>query len=339
MTFMAEEFKFQEKFITQLKAVVPPNISLADELADVLKISTDSVYRRLRCQSTFSFDEVASISKHFGITLDGLLQIDSLQVSFNFNPLYDNTNNFSKYLANMSTYLHEVSLIPNSKIIYAAEDVPFFRHFNYPTLSSFKSFYWSRAVLNSANFQGKKFNPDLVPQELINLNKSTYNSYTQINSIEIWTEETLTSTLKQVEFFWESDLFENQIHAIQVVDEISQMMDDLKSECEDSYKNSLQKKGEFMLYNAEVLIGNNCVLIEPGSSKMSDQIFIGINTFNSISTYNAAFVNETKLWMENLIKKSLLLSGTAEKQRARFFKKMENQIENLRSKVSVANSN
>jgi hypothetical protein len=33
--------------------------------------------------------------------------------------------------------------------------------------------------------------------------------------------------------------------------------------------------------------------------------------------------------MENLTKKSLQLSGTAEKQRARFFKKMNEQIDAL----------
>lgn len=337
---MNDGFQFQEKFVAQLKATVASNISLADELADLLKVSTDSIYRRLRCQSAFSFDEVAIISQKFGVSVDGLLNLDSLQVSFNFNPMYEEKSNFGKYLKWFSQYLTELANTPGTRIIYAAEDVPLFRHFNFPNLSAFKSFYWSKAVLNSEFFIGKKFNPAIVPQEIIDINKKTYDSYCQINSIEIWTEETLTSTLKQVEFFWESDLFENRDQVLLVINEIRQMMDELKSDCENSYKNNPSKRGEFMLYNSEVMIGNNCVSIEPGVSKLSERVFLGHNTFNSISTYNAAFTRETRLWMENLTKKSLQLSGTAEKQRARFFKKMDDQISVLeRNVMGVATSN
>ena len=336
---MNDGFQFQEKFVAQLKSLIAPNISLADELADLLNVSTDSIYRRLRCQSGFSFDEVATISKKFGVSVDGLLAADSLQVNFNFNPMFEEKSNFGKYLKWFSDYLTQLAAIPGTRIIYAADDVPLFRHFNYSNLSAFKSFYWSKAVLNSEFFQGKKFNPDIVPQEIIDINKKTYNAYSQINSIEIWTEETLISSLKQVEFFWESDLCENSDQALLVTDEMRQMMDELKTNCENSYKNDPNTRGQFMLYNSEVMIGNNQVLIEPGDSKMGQRVFLGHNTFNSISTYNASFVKETKLWMENLTKKSLLLSGTAEKQRAKFFKKMEDQISALERNIrGVASS-
>lgn len=336
---MNSGFEFQEKFVAQLKGSIAPNISLADELADLLKVSTDSIYRRLRCQSGFSFDEVAVISKKFGVSVDGLLAVDSLQVNFNFNPMFEEKSNFGKYLIWFSEYLSQLAKISGTRIIYAADDVPLFRHFNYSNLSAFKSFYWSKAVLNSEFFQGKKFNPDIVPQEIIDINKKTYNAYSQINSIEIWTEETLISTLKQVEFFWESDLFEDTAQALLVAEEIRQMMDELKLNCENSYKNDPNIRGQFMLYNSEVMIGNNQVLIEPGDAKMGERVFLGHNTFNSISTYNAAFVRETRLWMENLTKKSLLLSGTAEKQRAKFFKKMDDQISVLERNIrGVASS-
>lgn len=336
---MNSGFEFQEKFVAQLKGSIAPNISLADELADLLKVSTDSIYRRLRCQSGFSFDEVAIISKKFGVSVDGLLAVDSLQVNFNFNPMFEEKLNFGKYLIWFSEYLSQLAKIPGTRIIYAADDVPLFRHFNFSNLSAFKSFYWSKAVLNSEFFQGKKFNSNIIPQEIIDINKKTYKAYSQINSIEIWTEETLISTLKQVEFFWESDLFEDTAQALLVTEEIRQMMDELKMNCENSYKNDPDLRGQFMLYNSEVMIGNNQILIEPGDAKMGERVFLGYNTFNSISTYNASFVKETRLWMENLTKKSLLLSGTAEKQRAKFFKKMDDQISVLERNIrGVASS-
>jgi hypothetical protein len=70
------------------------------------------------------------------------------------------------------------------------------------------------------------------------------------------------------------------------------------------------------------MIGNNQVLIEPGDAKMGERVFLGHNTFNSISTYNAAFVrNPTMDGKPD--QKIITTKRTAEKQRAKFFKKME----------------
>ncbi|MFI5171977.1 MAG: helix-turn-helix domain-containing protein [Chitinophagales bacterium] len=326
---MSSGFEFQEKFVTQLKSIIASNIGLADELAMVLNLSTDSVYRRLRCQSAFSLDEVAIISKKFGVSVDGMLNLDELQVNFHFNPMFEEPTNFQKYLKWFADYLIELSQIQGLRVIYAAEDVPLFRHFNFPNLSAFKSYYWTKAVLHSDFFKAKKYTRDIVSDEILAINKQAYVAYSQINSVEIWTEETLTSSLKQVEFFWESDLFENKDQAILVINDIRYMLDELRTDCENSYKNHPSKRGQFTLFNSEVMIGNNCVLIEASDSNFKEQVFLGHNTFNNLSTHNAAFARETRLWMDNLSKKSLQLSGTAEKQRARFFKKMYEKVDAL----------
>lgn len=321
------------KFVEQLKTVFPTNLSLAEELSDLLNVSTDSIYRRLRCQSSFTFDEVALISKKFGVSVDGLLGQNSLQVSFNFNPMYQEPMNYKNYFKFFSHYLKELSGYKGTRIIYASEDVPVFRHFNFPNISAFKSFYWSKAVLNDKNLIGKKFHPEFVSAEIIDMNKHTYQTYCKIDRTEIWSQETLSSTLNQIEFFWESGLFENKDIALLVVDDIRKMMTELQNDCDNALDSSSEKRGEFILYNSEVFIGNNCVLIEPGESKMSERVFLGYNTFSSISTYNVAFSKETRMWMENLMKKSLLLSGTGEKQRSKFFNKMEEHISALEKKI------
>jgi len=330
---MSENLEFQAKFVAQLKSVFPTNISIAEELSDLLEVSTDSIYRRLRCQSSFSFDEVALISQKFGVSVDGLLAQNSLQVSFNFSPMYQEPMNFENYFKFFAHYLNELASHKGTRIIYAGEDVPVFRHFKFPNISAFKSFYWSKAVLNDKNLIGKKFNPEFVSSEIIEMNKQTYNTYCRIDRTEIWSQETLTSTLIQIEFFWESGLFESREIALMVIDDIRKMMAELQDDCDYSGETKGERRGEFILYNSEVFIGNNCVLIESGESKMNDRIFLGYNTFSSISTYNAAFSKETKMWMENLMKKSLLLSGTGEKQRSKFFNKMEEYISTLEKKI------
>ncbi|MCC6721945.1 MAG: hypothetical protein IT243_07060 [Bacteroidia bacterium] len=334
---MKNEFEFQEKLVKQIKATVPSHIAIAEELAELLNLSSDSIYRRLRCQSFFSFDEVALISKKYGISLDNFINLDSLQVLFNFNPMYDEKSNFEKYLLWFSEYLTKLAQSKETHITYVSEDVPLFRHFKYNTLSAFKSFYWNKAVLNNTSLIGKKFHQKIVSDKIIELNKKTIESYYKINSTEIWNEETLKSTLKQVEFFWESDQFESAEQALYVLNEIREMIDDLKHECENSYKDFENNQGKLNFYVSEVMIGNNCVLVDFGNEMDSSRVFLSHNTFNSISTYNSAFVLETRQWMENIKRKSILISGSAEKQRAIFFKKNYDMINSL-EKIITGNT-
>jgi predicted transcriptional regulator len=59
----------QEVFVKTLKELVPPNVSLVDEIADILGVSTDSVYRRLRGETDFSLEEIYVICKKYPISI------------------------------------------------------------------------------------------------------------------------------------------------------------------------------------------------------------------------------------------------------------------------------
>jgi hypothetical protein len=322
--FMTEKLPFQEKFVSRLKLAVPENMSLADELADLLNVSKDSIYRRLRCQSAFSIDEIGIISERYKISVDEIIKVDEEQVSFIFNPLYEEPAKFINYMKWFGEYLTDLAKMPGSKIIYAADDVPVIQNFNYPILSAFKSFYWSKSVLNIDLFEGKKFNPDYVSPELLEIYKMTYLAYTNIERVEIWTNDTLNATLEQIKFYWDCDLFQNKDQALLLLNEIREMLKQINTDCEET--TTSESKLKFAFYNSEVMIGNNCVLIIPGDPIQSERVFLGYNTFNSISTHNERFVKETRYWMDNLVKKSVLLSGNAEKQRTVFFRNLETRI-------------
>ena len=333
---MSEKIHFQEKFLSLLKTMVASNINLADELADMLNISTDSVYRRLRGQSAFSIDEVGVIAEKFDIPMESIFSTSKQQASFNFNRLYNNANNFIVYLGWYADYLSSLTAVPGTRIIYAADDVPVLRHFNFHYLAAFKAFYWSKAVLNIDYLPNQKFNLEAIPKDLVELNKKTAEVYSKLDCTEIWTNETITSTLKQVQYYWECDFFESNADALLVLADIRQMLNQMNKECEQNDQEGRERIGHFMLYNSDVMIGNNCVLIEPGNSQLPKRVFLGYNTFNTLSTKDDAFIDETSLWMNNLIKKSILLTGSGEKQRSIFFRKMEEKLSALEKSITDA---
>jgi hypothetical protein len=52
-----------------------------------------------------------------------------------------------------------------------------------------------------------------------------------------------------------------------------------------------------------------------------------------MSTSNISYCNETEIWLNNLIKKSTLISGVAEKHRYQFFRKAFRGLDNLLEKI------
>lgn len=52
------ETNLQKELFVSIKNALPSHICLVDSIADLLKISYDSVYRRIRGEKPLEFDEI-----------------------------------------------------------------------------------------------------------------------------------------------------------------------------------------------------------------------------------------------------------------------------------------
>ncbi|HWY38177.1 MAG TPA: helix-turn-helix domain-containing protein [Bacteroidia bacterium] len=316
--------QIQEVFIKKLKESVSSNVSLAEELADLLKVSTDSAYRRLRNETEFTLKEVHTISKHFNISIDSLFSFKDDFVTCKYIKLTDSADNFEKYLSGILKQTKALVSLPNSKIIYAAEEIPIFHSLGAEPLTAFKLFYWQRSVLNVPEFQNKKFSFDVIPKKIMNIAADIHEHYMHVPSTEIWTDKTIFTTVKQIEFYYESGAFKEKEDALHVLEHIRKMTHTMNHWAEKENKNlKAGKQQNFWLYNSDLIIGTNAIHISADNFTSS---YISFNTMNSLTTTNQSFCEEIEHWMKNLIKKSTLISGTAEKQRFRFFNQMQKHI-------------
>lgn len=328
----------QLAFIQRIKSVLPSNISLVDELSDLLKLSSDSAYRRIRGESSLSIEEITLLCKHFKISFDSFINNSSEHtVNFSYQPFNGNANPFIQYLQGIKTALENILkyTVDQQQIIFAAEDIPVFHHFAHPNLTAFKLFYWNKSIINAPGFEGKKFEHMVSDPMLKELAKEIYELYAKIPSIEIWSDDTANSTFKQIEFYWDSGVFLNKGDALQICDDLNQMLLRICKQAELNVKLDIHNKpvdvpNNYKLYHSDVMIGNNCILTQVGAQK---ETYISYHTFNSMSTKNATFCNETEFWLKNLVRKSNLISGVGEKQRYRYFKIIDDVLKKLISKI------
>ncbi len=322
---------YQTRLIEYLKENAPRHALLVDEVAEVLSISKDSAYRRIRGSTPMSIDEAMLLCDHFNADLSYFFTDKYQTIPFRFNRLFSGDGGLIEYLNQLKEVVN-AGIDKDARVMVAAEDVPVFHHFEYPQLAGFKLFYWQKAVMNEAVLVGQPFHVDLVHPDVLQAASELSASYNEIHSTEIWTEESINSTLRQILYFLESGQFQSKKSALAVMGEMQLMTENLQRKAEKSSKNLSDDKN-FVLYNSEVRIGNNCTYIEAGGKRT---VYISHNTFNSISTMDPSFCDETLVWMQNLIRKSTSINDVSEKHRYQFFKTMFNKISEVRARIENA---
>ncbi len=309
----------QSVFLDQIRQVLPKNLSFPDELAEVLNVSRDSVYRRIRGETVLSLEEVKKLCVHYKISLDALLSPSSEIISFRKRRIDPENFTLEKWLSSLLNDLTNMEAFGEREVIYSAKDIPPPYYFKYPGLTQFKLFFWLKSYQRHPKFDLMRYDPGLVSQQLIDIGKKIWNKYSVIPSSEIWSDETFNVTVRQVQFYYENG-FISLTEARGLIDEYLTMVQEIRN-CA-----ALGAKGEggtFKLYHNEFLLTDTTFLFKIGEKRIAS---ITYNTLNILTTTQESFCRETEDFLTNVINKSTLISTVGERERNKFFNQVEKRI-------------
>ncbi|HZY82636.1 MAG TPA: helix-turn-helix transcriptional regulator [Cyclobacteriaceae bacterium] len=318
----------QSTLLEQVRKLLPANISLADELSELLNISRDSAYRRIRGETVLSLDEAKKLYDRFGVSIDMLFSQDSNMALFHHRalsleyPLAQWLKSVSKNLETMEHLDRE-----NKEMIFAAKDTPVFHYFRFPEMSAFKIFFWLKCIIKDPQYTQKSFDENSVPLEMIKTSKNVWRSYSNIPSTEIWTDEAVNDTLKQIGYFYECGYFSDKSQATLLCDQLIQLNNMIREEAAEGKKST---GVAFNLYENEILIADNTVLAKMGPKR---SVYINYNSLNLLTTLQESFCERTETYLSNLIKNSILISATAARERNKFFNKMNERVESFKKEL------
>ncbi len=330
----------QKRYFQYIKSKLPAHLSLVDEISDLLNISNDSAYRRIRGEKLITFDEIQSICVKFRVSLDHLFSLS--EDSTVFSGSFVNKDNFSyeAYLKDVLVKLGQLDTGSDNLLYYEAKDVPLFYHFQLPNLSAFKYFFWMRTILGYEEYQDTKFESNEVKESMHDSGKKILDTYIRIPSKEIWSAETLNSSLRQVDYGLQSGVFRDKATAEILYDELETLISHIQAqaECGEKYLVDGVPAGNaenYKLYYNEVLLGHNTLLGITGDSRI---VFINHAIINYILTRNNTFCGNTQKFLDNLIRKSSMISTVNEKDRNRFFNRMREKIATYRDRIPAGSS-
>jgi len=317
----------QSLFLEEIRKNLPKNLSFADELSDLLNVSRDSVYRRIRGETVLSLEEVKKLCTHYKISLDAVLAPSADIISFQKRRMDPETFTLEKWLSSHLRDLETLDQIEGKEIVYSAKDLPYPYYFKFPTLAQFKLFFWMKSYQRLPDFEGQRYEPGLVSPHLIKLGEKIWEKYSNIPSSEIWSDETFNVVIRQVEFYFENGFIDLK-QAQALFDEYLRMVKDIRSSSARGMKN--EKGGTFRLYQNEFLVADTTILYKLGSRRLAS---ITYNTMNILSTSQDAFCRETEDFLTNIINKSTLISTIGERERNKFFNRIEKRILDRRNSL------
>jgi len=318
---MASSDSIQSAFLEEVKRRLPPNLSFVDELAEILSISRDSAYRRIRGETVLSLDEAQKLCARFGVSIDSLFTPTSNMVPFvDRSPSSDFT--LEQWLTSI---LKNVEML--TEITYAAKDIPIFHYLRHPELAAFKMFFWQKTIIENPEYRTKTFEPNAISKEMVQLGHRIWTRYSTIPSVEIWAVEAINNTLKQIEFYQECSFFADSKQAYQLCDHLIELIRTVQADAAEARK---EGGSTFNLYQNEILMSDNTIAAKSGNKRLS---YINYNTISLLITQHDLFCEKTEQYLYSLIKHSTLISGTAEKERIKFFTKMSNRIEDFKKKI------
>ncbi|HLT82294.1 MAG TPA: hypothetical protein VKZ86_14800 [Cyclobacteriaceae bacterium] len=317
----------QSLFLETVRSRVPPNISFADDLSEVLRISRDSAYRRIRGETVLTLDEVKLLCNHYHISLDALLAPTSNTVTFHHRLIGHDNFTFDNWLRSILDNLDMMQSFTQRELIYQAKDLPVFQYFNYPELTAFKIFFWNKSVLTQ-DYLDARFQPGIVQKERLAVAKRIYERYRHLPSTEIWCEETANITLRQIEFHYECGFFEDTRIVGTILDQFTEMLRATRVWAASGTKGEGGSK--YNLYRNDILIPDTAILFSTDDKRVA---YITVNTMDLLTTSNEVFCTQFEHYLRNLLRRAVLISTTGEKERVKFFNYMESKVTTLRQRL------
>lgn len=294
---------------------------VASTLGDILCLGKESVYRRLRGDVRFSFEEVVLISQSLGFSVDNIIgsQVDERAI-FELNVIDShqiNTDYMNK-IEGCSALLRKSILMGNSTLKCAFNSLPFIFYLHYDNLAKFRLFKWAYQVMKMQSLPYKDFQ---IEKQVSLAQRAFISEIRKINESHIIINQDMFSSIfRDVNYFHTLNMLDSEDLKL-IKAELNELLSEI--ECisiSGLYKNS---DSNVALYLCNVDIDASYLLLENNNFIHSHFVLYGIN---GISSSDPNVCKMHTQWIDSLKRYSTLITYGGEIQRYKFFQEQRRLI-------------
>lgn len=332
---MAQANEIQTALFQAIKHRLPENYSFVHEIAELLGISYDSAYRRIRGDKPLTLDELVLLNEKFGLSIDTFLNVETNNVVFNCHTVEAEKVRIKQWLEIILNDLVRINQAKEKEIIYAAKDPPLFHYFHFPEIGAFKMFFYQKTLLRFPEFEGKKLKLDEADEDIYETGKKMLIASNTIPTTEIWNEDTFNITLRQIEYYWIAGYFVSKDEVLNLCDKLEKWLRHIQKQAELGFKflhdqDPVGVEGTFKMYENEIVLNDNSILVKTPDVSYA---YLTFNVLSLLTTTNPTFTGYLENYFSGLIKQSHLISSTGAKERNRFFNKLQQTVEKFKDSI------
>ena len=328
--------KLQEYLFQRIKEKLPVEASLADVVSELLHVSNDSAYRRIRGETPLVLEEAKLLCEAFNLSLDQALNSKENSVVFTAFNLNNDNYSFKSYLKDILHNLKVVASFDQKELIYLTKDFSIFHNFLSRPLFAFRYFFWMKSILQHPDFVPLKFSMDILTKDIEDIGEQIIRTYNTIPSTEIWNTECVNSTISQIEYYREAGYFVSDSDLEKIYSSLRDTIEHLRTQADTGCKfypgeNPDYQKSNFQFYYNRVVLGDNTIMTILNGKKI---LYLNYDVLNYMVTQDEAFCNDVYSKLQNLMRRATILSNVSEKQRNIFFNILLKKIPNRSTAIS-----
>ena len=303
---------------------LPPKTNLAFYLIEILSISKEAAYRRLRGDVPFTFEEAAKITSNLKISLDKTIGNNSNMGAIVNLDIIRSPDYILNYNVTLEKYIKVCDIIehdPTSSLNEATNKLPLHLYAQYTYITKF---WVSRWLHQSNNLKGTGSLDDiLIPEKTIALHKLLAKKLRSIPlSIFVWDKNTFLKFIKGVSYFAKLNLLSrNDVDHIKR--ELFEILDDLEIIMANA---KYPEGGKVFIYICNIPIETIYSYIESQNINIS---MLRIYAINLIDSQHPDIFQLQKDWIQSLRRYSTLIADSSEMERVKYFEQQRIYIDSL----------
>jgi len=320
------EFLFRN-LVSQLRSRVPQNPKLVAKLVDILGIERMAVYRRLRKEVQFTFEEIVTIAKEFNISLDSMLGIDARTIfPFRFQSQKNYLDPVEIDYSILEEYIQVVKDIASDssgEISFVSNLLPLPLYTGFKFIYRFYYFKW-RYYSIPPN-QTKSYHEITFPERLTQIIKDifVYSKKVKNNSF-ILDSRVIQDFVHDVIYFNSIRLIRDE-DVLHIKDELFRFLDFMEATAIKGFVDTPENK--VFIYVSDTRIDTSYSSVFSQSTSPFGLIWSFI--FNCILTFEEESLEMLRQRIRSIIRTSTLLSVTGEKQRTMYFAAQREIVDKL----------
>jgi len=320
----------QKKLFHEIQKNIPKHRTLVDIISEVLHIGSDAAYNRIRCDKLLNIEEASTLCKHFRIPFDLSTGAGSMShFDCTYRPIdLSMPGEYLNYMFALSGNIEKLRAAGDSEMLMSATDIPVFHLLSQKELTLFKLYTWTHSIYDYKDSL-EDFMREVETPELLNCYQKIKREYELTPSTEIWTANTINTTLMLINYYLDIYVFPNKDLPLLLCRQVLNILDKLEKWAENGSKG--ESKTPLQLFVSEMELENTYVLMRhSGRTNCLVKLF----TINSLNISDAEFCRETERWLIKLAKRSIPLCGGSEKERIKFFNTQRERVRYLIEKIS-----